>query len=874
MDVVADALHRPPGERELFVQQACNGDDGLLRAVNDALVWEAKNASFLTSPWMEFTRLTSPFAPGDIVADRFEIVREIGEGGMGIVYEAVDDKRHLKIAIKAAKPGFQRLLSPELEGALKVRHPNVCLVNQIHTAQTQYGEIDFLTMEYLEGETLAERLERDGAMAEPIAHDVARQLCHGLAEAHRSGVIHRDLKTSNIILAQNADGSTRAVITDFGLAGNDFDSDVVAGTPRYIAPELWEGKAASQKSDIYALGVILYELVKGPQAEWQTSENGVAEVPAPDGIASGISARWARTIRVCLDPSPEARPADAIQVRALLEKRHHRLAPLLVIPVLAATTLLLPRVRTWVHDLIWPPPGLRLVVLPPAGSNAATLTSDGALDDVVHRLSHAKSGSRSMAIISPEDARDLGVETPEQAKKTLHATHALTTRTQKDGEDTVIQGSVIDLDTQSHVRDFNYRYTPVTVGALAGAVAGEVSTSLGLRALSTVDSISAPAAGPYDRGLYLSRQGQNDEQTLNLFQEAARIDPRSPLPLTALAEAEIARYDDTKDASHLGMAQRYLQTAESLNPDSIDVHLAAGKLNESNGRLEQALEEYLRVKTLAPTNLEAVLGAAGVYNKLDLPDKAIGEYHKAINLDPTFYKPYQHFGIFYYYRGNYSEAAAQFRKAIERAPGVYWAWSNLSSCLDHLGQKAEAVEMLQHALQLHTNPDLLHNMGALLSSQGRDAEAIPYFQRAVALNPNEYVYLLNMGDSNRRLKHLKAARDEYRRGLQLAEAELRQNPQNASTRAYAAYFAARSGEPTWAQAEIAQALHSSPGDNRIVRHAVLTYEVLGRRDEALASLTTATPELLRELDQDPDLLDLRRDPRFRQVIEKPVPGGN
>lgn len=873
MDLVADALQRPPEERELFVQQACEGDEELLRAVNDALAWETRNASFLTAPWMEFTRLIRPFAPGEIVADRFEIVREIGEGGMGIVYEAIDGKRHLRIAIKAAKPGFQRLLSPELEGALKVRHSNVCLVNQIHTAQTQYGEIDFLTMEFLEGETLAERLDREGAMPEPAALSIARQLCLGLAEAHRSGVIHRDLKTSNIILAQNADGSTRAVITDFGLAGNDFDSNVVAGTPRYISPELWDGKPATQASDIYALGVILYELVKGQQAEWQVSENGFAEVPSPDSIASLVPGRWAATVKVCLDSSPEARPRDAMQVLAGLEKRRLRLLPLLAIPVLAAATLLSPGVRTWAHDLIWPPPGLRLVVLPPAGSDAAALTSNGALDDVFHRLSHAQSGSRSLAVISPEDARDLGVNTPEQAK-TLHATHALETRTHKEGEDTVIEGAVIDLETQSHVRDFNYRYTPKTVGAVAGAVAGEVSASLGLRPLPSTETLSAAATGPYDRGLYLFQQDQNYEQSIGFFQEAARLDPRSPLPPTALVEAEIQRFEDTKDPSHLDLAQHYLQIAESLDPDSVAVHLAAGKLNESNGRLEKALEEYLRAKSVAPTNLEAALRAAGAYNKLDMSDKAIGEYHRAIELDPSFYKPYEYLGVFYYFRGQYSEAAEQFRKVIERAPGVYWAWANLSSCLDHLGRKAEAVEAMQHALQLHTSPDFLHNMGALLSSQGRDADAIPYFERAVALNPNEYVYLLNMGDSNRRLGHSKAAGDEYRRGLQLAEAELQQDPRNGSTRAFAAYFAARLGQREWAEAEIAQALHSSPGDNRVVRHAVLTYEALGLRDKALASLTTASPELLRELDQDPDLADLRQDSRFRQLVDKSVTGGN
>ena len=177
-----------------------------------------------------------------------------------------------------------------------------------------------------------------------------------------------------------------------------------------------------------------------------------------------------------------------------------------------------------------------------------------------------------------------------------------------------------------------------------------------------------------------------------------------------------------------------------------------------------------------------------------MPDKAVAGYRKAIELDPAFYQPYQYLGVFYYFHGKYSEAADQFRKVIELAPGVYRAWANLSACLTALGRYAEAEVTLQHALRLRTTPDLLHNMGTLLSTQGRDADAIPYLERAIQLKPTDYVYRLNLGDSKRRLHHSKAAREEYRRGLQLAQAELQQNPQDSSTRAYSAYFAALLGD--------------------------------------------------------------------------------
>ncbi len=143
MKLVTEARQQAPAERESFLRQACETDPALYREIAETLKWEDRMGSFLQQPLIALTLVGRPFQPGEVIEGRFEIVRAIGEGGMGVVYEAIDRKRNTRIAIKSAKPGFQRLLSPELEGALKVRHPNICLVNQIHTTQTDSGEVDF-----------------------------------------------------------------------------------------------------------------------------------------------------------------------------------------------------------------------------------------------------------------------------------------------------------------------------------------------------------------------------------------------------------------------------------------------------------------------------------------------------------------------------------------------------------------------------------------------------------------------------------------------------------------------------------------------------------------------------------------------------------
>src|SRR5271167_895429 len=126
ISILLGALRLQPEERKAYLRATCNDDQELHGEAVEALQWEERMGSFLLEPLIDFAQLARPFEPGQIVSERFEIIREIGEGGMGVVYEAYDQKRHHRIAIKAAKPGFQRLLSPELEGALKVRHHNIC----------------------------------------------------------------------------------------------------------------------------------------------------------------------------------------------------------------------------------------------------------------------------------------------------------------------------------------------------------------------------------------------------------------------------------------------------------------------------------------------------------------------------------------------------------------------------------------------------------------------------------------------------------------------------------------------------------------------------------------------------------------------------
>ena len=264
------------------------------------------------------------FAPGTVLAERYRIIGLVGKGGMGVVYRADDLKLGQAVALKflpkefAEDPVRRERFFAEVRIARQVSHPNVCRVYDV-------GEIDgqhYLSMEYVDGEDLASLLRRIGRLPNDKALEIARQLCAGLAAAHERGVLHRDLKPSNVML----DGRGRARITDFGLAaaaGDAVDGEV-AGTPAYMAPEQLAGKPASVKSDLYALGLVLYELWTGKRAFTGSSLEELKQKresePPPElkETARDVDPAVDRIVLRCLEAEPARRPASALQVAAAM----------------------------------------------------------------------------------------------------------------------------------------------------------------------------------------------------------------------------------------------------------------------------------------------------------------------------------------------------------------------------------------------------------------------------------------------------------------------------------------------------------------------------------------------------------------------------
>src|SRR5689334_6172523 len=211
MTLFEAAMTRPTSQRPAFIRKQCGSDKNLCASLLRLMKWEEKMGDFLQSPLVRFPEAERPFRPGDRAIERFRIVREIGEGGMAVVYEAIDEKQEERRALKCAKPGFHPRLPPEARAAMRVTHENVCRVHEIHTAQTERGPLDFLAMEFLEGKTLAEYLEGKERLSSEEAREILEQICKGLAAAHRKLVLHRDLKSNNIMLTRAGEEGTLRV---------------------------------------------------------------------------------------------------------------------------------------------------------------------------------------------------------------------------------------------------------------------------------------------------------------------------------------------------------------------------------------------------------------------------------------------------------------------------------------------------------------------------------------------------------------------------------------------------------------------------------------------------------------------------------------
>ena len=359
-EVFETAVDMPAEDRAAFIRSICGNDDELTAEIKKLLEGDENARSFLEKPLFDPPCDTRQlhnrriFSPGEIICDRFTIVAFLGEGGMGQVYEAHDAELRERIALKtihseiASNPSALLRFKQEIQITRRITHPNICRTFDFEKAGPRRGtngeaepEVVFLTMELLQGETLEVLLKRKNRLGVNETLTISTQLSGALGAAHNAGIIHRDLKPSNILLVPG-ESDIRAVVTDFGLARAVFpdrenDSRALGkaltatgqmfGTLAYMAPEQLEGNEATVETDIYAFGLILYEMLSGRRpfagsTSFAEVANRLREKPTSLGeICPSLPPSWEATINRCLEVVPASRFKNMQELLNSLDKK-------------------------------------------------------------------------------------------------------------------------------------------------------------------------------------------------------------------------------------------------------------------------------------------------------------------------------------------------------------------------------------------------------------------------------------------------------------------------------------------------------------------------------------------------------------------------
>ena len=873
--VFSAAMSLPESDRSEFIDKACAGNSELLSQVVSRIGCEAKLKGFLLRPLLADERIDRPFNPSDLILQRFRILRLAGEGGMGVVYEAEDDRLKRRIAIKCPRPQFRGRLTPEAFKALQVTHANVCRVFELHTADTPTGTVDFLTMELVDGETLGGRLARErdrNLLRTTEGMEIARQICSGLTAIHSKGIVHRDLKPANVMLSRDSEGHIRAVITDFGIAiGADVFSSAARGTPAYVAPELWRGRPASVRSDIYALGVMLYEMSCGhkPFADDASWTERLETQPPVDGIHGAVRA----TVRRCLEPDPTRRFASVEEVVGSLFGRRWFLRT----AVGAVACSALAAAGYELKEYYAPTSLVRITVLPPkieeklAGSVQALAT--GFANDLSYRLKTLHVARRPFSVFSVSQAAAGSIATPAQARTLLASTHCITSELAVEAASW--QFKVKLLDARENVLQQWVRRSSASVDAMASelftlqsSILQQLIGVLALRVELPRQTLTGPSYADYLQGLHFARVDyENSARAIPYFESVIAKAPNSALGYAGLAEALLQTIYATGDKSLDGKAVNALAKAEQLDPELPHVHLIAGRLNAANGRYERAIADCRRAAELDPQDCEAYIEIGYALALLGRYHEAEAAFQAAINAQPTYYKPYYDAGLFSYEMRDFAAAEKRWLEAVRLNPSHTRAKVDLAYVYLQTGRMEQAQQQVQQSLAIRRTKPAIELQGELLDRLHRYQDAVAYFEEAVRTPPPDYKTWASLAADYRRLGRQRDAQRAFRRGMDEAIEGLPSNARDPERTAWCAYYAASLGQQRTARMRIADTLAiADPPLGRVRKRLALAYDALHDQHAALHMLEGGPHEIAKEIaaneEASPALLS---DPNFQNL---------
>jgi len=915
------ALALKPEERKAFLEQEC-GQDGELRHTVEALLIEDANAgSLLEHP--PFDLLSQAVArpgttgslsgngvfpplppgrlkPGEVLLDRFVIIRFIAKGGMGEVYEAEDTfLQGVHVALKAIlpqiadDPALQQRFEREVLLAREVSHQNLCPIYDIFRAEQPPANFLFLTMKLLPGETLAARLRRKNSISTAEGVAILKQMAAGLAALHAAGIIHRDIKPNNIML-DGAGSQVRLWITDFGLARAHeadpslSDKRLVAGTPDYMAPELYLGRPPSQSSDLFALGVVLHEIFTGQKPLVASDSSSV--IVSPRLNTSSVPTFCAQFIAGCLDRDPTRRCQaferilDSLHIdyrtREFWTRRRFAGAAF-------AATATMASAAWWkwdeVEDLLRPLPSKRFVALlnwPKTADIHVTPMLTSVLSAIKSELARAETFDRNLFVISPEDV-SMNIAEVSHLKEVcdpLGANLVLAASGLPGAKHFHLFLRLLDPISNQSLREKKLTCALAEITLLprkavqAAASLLDLDTYLqnGTRAGPGTQSAAAFTAFQSAETLMKEPNDTGLDGAIDKYKEAVKIDSRYAIAYAKLARAYLHFGVMRRNPAALDLARGNCQAALALDPGLVEGHLAQALIFEYSGNEEGALNAIAKALSADPSNADTLVWQAQIYTRLNRWEEAEKTLHRVLKEHPNHWLAYNELGFGLEGQGRYQEAVKAFRAASLAAPRNSMALSNLGGQYLQIGEFAEALETLQRCFAMDPKSDYAAGYISLaMRYQGKYEAALPFARKAVELNPALDTNWLELADCYSSLRnHQSEAKDAYIRAAKEAERHLSTDATDGPSWMLLALYKVKSGSPQIAPSliEKAESLGARDMDSQIYKARIL--DLVGKREEALTTLAACFRKGATELQivPFPDLQSLRKDPRYRQLV--------
>ena len=868
-------LELPPAGQPAFLDAACAGDPGLRHDLDALLAADARAEGFLEHPaaaevgsWLDEPATEGaerppapPCQPGSEVGP-YRVTVPLGRGGMGEVYEAYDTRLERTVALKrvhlqgsGSSTSRRRRFRREARAAAGLGHPAIV---QIYDILEQDGE-DWLVMERVEGRTLSELVE-DGPLPEERALPLARQIAEGLAAAHERGVVHRDLKTENVIVTPEG----RAKILDFGLAKRlaSASSDrgdpsltgerQMLGTFRAMAPEQIRGAEVDGRTDLFAFGVLLYETLTGrsPFADPDPAvalRKVCAEDPAPPAqLDKTLSPALSELILRLLEKDPGRRPKRASDVAAALteletgtvgRRRRRRLLrialPLGLVALLAAVGSF--RLRSPA-----PGPPLYVAVAPPELSGGRDVPDADLLRIGLTAAAHQTLGRLAgVAALDPEQA---GTESrdPLALARALAADEVLRSRLDCRPERCLV--------TLSRIAVTDGRVLWLTTFEAPTDDAGLLATAVNARLLSAFpghaprdDDLEAPSDEVYTELLGLRReletkQGDGDE-TLAPRLEALRR--RAPRFLEIyLLEAEVIRqhYFFSRRPDELEHGFELLRQARRLAPNDPRPLLRLFDLAAQGGRWDLAEKTLESLSALEPASAEVLKRRAQLLAHRGARDRAVTLMRRAVMLHPAA-DMLLNLAYLEYNGGEITAARATLERLLARAPRHFRAMSFLAQLELLQGDPARAVALYQQLVERSPEVTELSNLGLAYQLEGRLEDAEAAYRRAYERQPANPVATLNLADALALLGRTDQATALYRTVVDGVDLDSPDTSWQQLT--VAAQALAHLGRTRDAVAAVQRALQAEPANPQVAFEAALVYTVTGERTSALVNAERA-----------------------------------